>query len=518
MIETLAKTLEQKLGFVINEGVRVRFAPSPTGYFHIGSARTALFNYLFAKKNKGKFILRIEDTDIERSKKEYEEDIIESLKWLGIEWDEGPYRQSERKDIYRKYIEKLLSEKKAYHCFCSPEELEAERQERMSRGEAPIYSGKCAKISQKEAEERIKKGEKSIIRFKIISKKVFFDDMIRGKIEFNTGLIGDIGIAKDLETPLYNFSVVVDDYEMKITHIIRGEDLMPNTPKQILIQEALGFDPVIYGHLPLILGADRSKLSKRNGATSLREYKELGYLPEAMINFLAFLGWNPGTEKEIFSLNSLKREFLINKVQKSGAIFNEKRLDYLNGFYIRHKSLESLTEDCIPYLIKSGIINPVLKSEQIPATFGGKSISFNYITSETGEKVDAEYIEKTISLYQKRLKKLSEISELVDCFFKEKLEYDGGLLIWKDMSKKEIRASIDKSIEILSKIDNWKEKEIEKILINEAEKIKDRGKVLWPVRVALTGKKSSAGPFEIAGVLGKEKTLNRLKEASDKLL
>jgi len=517
MIETLVKTLEQKLGFVVNGGVRVRFAPSPTGYFHIGSARTALFNYLFAKKNKGKFVLRIEDTDTERSKKEYEEDIIESLEWLGIDWDEGPYRQSERKDIYRKYLEKLLEEGKAYHCFCSPEELEAERQERMSRGEAPIYNGKCSKLSKEEAEERIKKGEKSIIRFKVINKKISFNDMVRGTVEFDTSLIGDVSIAKDLETPLYNFSVVVDDYEMKITHIVRGEDLMPNTPKQILIQEALGFNPVIYGHLPLILGSDRSKLSKRDGATSLREYRDIGYLPEAMINFLAFLGWNPGTEKEIFSLNSLKKEFSIDKVQKSGAVFNEKKLEYINGFYIRHKSLDSLTEDCIPYLIKSGLINPVLKSEQIPATFGGKSISYDYVAGETGENVDREYIKKTVSLYQERLKRLSEISELVDCFFKEKLEYDGGLLIWKEVSKEEIKSSIDKSTEILSKIEKWEEKEIEKKLMVEAEKTKDRGRVLWPVRVALTGKKSSAGPFEIAAVLGKEKTLKRLKEASAKL-
>lgn len=518
MIEAITKTLEQTLSFITsNGGVRVRFAPSPTGLFHIGSARTALFNYLFVKKNKGIFILRIEDTDIERSKPEFEEDIIESLNWLGIKYDEGPYRQSERKDVYKKHIEKLLKEEKAYHCFCTEEELEAKKQEQMSRGEASMYNGECSNLSKKEVESRIKKGERSIIRFKIPHKKVVFDDMIRGRVEFDTSLIGDVTIAKDLNTPLYNLAVVVDDYEMKITHIVRGEDLMPNTPKQILIQDALGFPKIEYGHLPLILGPDRSKLSKRHGSTSIREYKELGYLPEALINFLAFLGWNPGTEKEIFSLNSLIKEFSIDKIQKSGAMFNIDRLDYINGFYIRHKSLDKLVELCIPYLIQSGFIMPVLKSEKVPATFGGESISFNYIVSETGEKLNRDYLNKAVSIYQERLKKLSEISGLIDYFFKEKLEYDRGLLIWKSMTKEEVLISIDKAIDVLSGISDWDRKNIEKSLLNEANKIDDRGKLLWPLRVALSGKQSSAGPFEIAEILGKQKTINRLKQAKIKL-
>ncbi len=517
MIEAIAKTLEQTFSFVTNEGLRVRFAPSPTGFFHIGSARTALFNYLFAQKNKGSFILRIEDTDTERSKPEFEEDIIESLKWLGIEHNEGPYHQSERKDVYRKYIEKLLKEGKAYYCFCTEEDLEAKKQEQMSRGEAPMYDGKCSKLSKKEVESRVERGEGSIIRFKISNKKVSFNDMVRGKIEFDTNLLGDVTIAKNLDTPLYNLAVVVDDYEMKITHVIRGEDLMPNTPKQILIQEALGFSRVKYAHLPLILGSDRSKLSKRHGSTSLREYKELGYLPEALINFLAFLGWNPGTEKEIFSFNALIKEFSMDKVQKSGAVFNIDRLDYINGFYIRHKSLDKLSELCIPYLIQSELITPILKSEKIPATFGGESISFDYIISDTEEKLDRDYLNKVIGAYQERLKKLSEINELVDYFFKEKLKYDGGLLIWKDMTKEEVSLSIDKAIKILSKINDWNTKNIEKVLLDEANKIKDRGELLWPLRVALSGKKSSAGPFEIADILGKQKTINRLKQAKIKL-
>lgn len=510
MIEAIAKTLEQTFSFITNGGVRVRFAPSPTGFFHIGSARTALFNYLFAKKNRGTFILRIEDTDVERSKPEFEEDIVESLKWLGIEWDEGPCKQSERKDIHKKYLKKLLNDEKAYHCFCTAEELEAKRQEQMSRGEAPIYSGKCSNLPKEEVESRLKKGEKSIIRFKVINKKVSFDDMVRGRVEFDTSLIGDITIAKNMDHPLYNFAVVVDDHDMKISHVIRGEDLMPNTPKQILIQKALGFSSVKYGHLPLILGLDRSKLSKRDGATSLRDYREQGYLPEALINFLAFLGWNPGTEKEIFSFNSLIKEFSMDNVQKAGAVFNLQKLDHINGFYIRHKSLDKLTELCIPYLIKGGLIDPVLKTEQIPATFGGESISYDYTITETGEKLDMYRLNKIIGAYQERLKKLSEISELVDYFFKEKLDYNRELLIWKKMSKEEVIASLDKSIEILSKIREWDTKNIERALM---PKEGDRGNVLWPVRVALSGKTASAGPFEIADILGKDKTIDRLKQA-----
>ena len=524
MVQATTETTKEKFTLKAQKEIRVRFAPSPTGYFHIGSARTALFNYLFARHNGGTLVLRIEDTDKERSKPEFQEDIIESLKWLGVEIDEGPYKQSERTDIYKKYLQQLLEEGKAYHCFCTPEELEAKRQEQMSRGVAPIYSGKCANLSKEEVEERLKKGEKSIIRFKINHKKVSFKDLIRGEVEFDTSLIGDVTIAKDLDTPLYNFTVVVDDYEMKISHVVRGEDLMPNTPKQILIQEALGFNRVEYAHLPLILSTNRSKLSKRDGATSLRDYRDEGYLPEAFVNFLAFLGWNPGDEKEIFSLKSLIKEFSIDKVQKSGAVFNLEKLTHLNGFYIRHMKLDKLTEHCLPHLIKSGIINPTIKDEKIPASFGGTSLSYEYTVN--GEKLDIEYLKKAISLYQERLKKLSEIGELIDYFFKEKLEYDGELLIWKKSNKEEVKEALDKTMETLSEIGppastgsktlragDWDIKNIEDSLMALADEIGDRGRVLWPLRAALSGKKASAGPFEIAEVLGKEKTIKRLQQA-----
>ncbi len=515
---------DEDFKFIKPGEVRVRIAPSPTGMLHIGLARTALFNYLFAKKYQGSFILRIEDTDLERSNRLFEKDIIESLKWLGIEWSEGPdsegvygpYRQSQRLESYTKYLEKLLAEDKAYHCFCSEEELEAQRQYQLSIGEAPRYSGKCAGLSKEEVKKILAKGKPSVIRFRMPGKKIEFDDLIRGKLEFDTSLIGDIVIAKDLATPLYNFAVVIDDFEMKISHVIRGEDHIPNTPKQILIQEALNFPRPEYAHLPLILGPDRTKLSKRHGAVSISEYGKAGYLPEALINFMAFLGWNPGGEREIYSLPSLVKEFSLERVQKGGAVFNIKRLDFLNGFYIRSKSPEKLTELCLPYLIEEGLITPTFKTEQYPPAYGGMEITQNYQISETGEEISLAFIQKIVSIYQERLKKISEISELTNFFFKDKLEYDKNLLRWGEMTDKEIIKSLDKSEKILSKIktENWGTKEnLESSLMPEAERMGDRGKLLWPLRVALTGKEASAGPFEIAEILGKEKTIKRIKEA-----
>lgn len=521
----------QKLKLQRSGAIRVRMAPSPTGFLHIGSARTALFNYLFAKNHQGIFILRIEDTDKERSKPVYEDNIIESLKWLGIEPDEGPvvggshgpYRQSERKEIYAKYLKKLLDEDNAYYCFCSEEELEAQREYQLSTGRAPRYSGKCAGLSEQEVNS-LKEEKSYVIRFRTPLKKVAFEDIIRGKIEIDASLIGDMAIAKDDGTPLYSLACVVDDFEMKITHVIRGEEHISNTPKQILLQKALDIPKVKYAHLSLILGPDKSKLSKRHGTVSVLEYKEQGYLPETLINFMAFLGWNPDTEKEIFSLNTLIKEFSLEKAQKSGAIFNVKRLDFLNGFYIRQKSIEKLTEACIPYLIQQGFIEPGFKDSQFPPAYGGREIIQTYKVSETKQDISFGMLSKIISIYQERLKKLSEITELVDFFLKEKIQYDKSLLEWNEMSDKELKASLDRSAKVLSGIkeQDFNIAKLTDVLLQEAEsfgkKIKgtgDRGYLLWPLRVALTGKKSSASPFEIAEILGKEKVLKRVREAKE---
>lgn len=531
---------------LINPGqIRVRFAPSPTGFLHIGLTRTAFFNYFFAKKNQGSFVLRIEDTDTERSELRFEEDILESLKWLGIEWDEGPiaiaqnqksknstdphsknqkyigdygpYRQSERTDIYTKYLKKLLDEGKAYYCFCSEEDLEAMRQYQMSRAQLVCYNGKCSQLSEQEQKKFLDESKPFVIRLRTSNEKIVFKDLIRGQIEFDSeNLGGNFILAKDFNNFLYNFTVVIDDFEMKISHIIRGEDHITNTAKQILIQQALGFPQPEYAHLPLILGTDRSKLSKRHDAVAISEYRRQGYLPEALINFMAFLGWNPGDEREIFSLSSLIKEFSIEKVQKSGAIFNIKRLDYLNGFYIRKKSLEKLTELCLPYLIETGLIEPQFKSsEGYPCGQGIKGIETVYFVPAIKKTVSFNYLKLIIALEQERLKKLSEISELTDFFFKDKLECSKELLKWKDMTTKEINASLKILWKTLRKIDknDFQKEKLKEILMIKAEEFKDRGRLLWPLRVALTGKKASPGPFEVAEILGKERTLQRISEA-----
>ncbi len=489
------------------ENVRTRIAPSPTGYLHIGTARTALINYIFAKQNKGEFILRIEDTDLERSDPKFEEDIIKGLRWLNINWDEGvevggdyaPYRQSERLETYKKYILQLLEQGRAYHCFCSEEELQKHREAMLASGEPAIYSGKCSVLSKKEAKDKIDKGEKSIIRFRTPSKKIIFDDMIKGKVEFDTDLIGDIAIAKDENTPLYNFAVAVDDHEMGVNYLIRGEDHVSNTPKQIIIQDALGFKRPTYAHLPLVLGHDKRKLSKREGAVSIIEYKKEGYLPEALVNFLILLGWNPGDDREIFSMDELIKYFDIKKFQKSGAIFNIKKLDWFNSYYIKQKDISDLTKLCIPYLKDADLIEEVKEGE--------------YKNKHTQENIPFEYLKSIIALEKERIKKLSEISYAVAFFFVDKINFtDPRMLIWKKSNKEEVLCSLKEINEILSLQNNFSENKLQEALMPLTEKY-GNGAVFWPLRVALSGREASPGPLQIASVLGKEKTLTRIKNA-----
>ena len=475
--------------------IRVRIAPSPTGFLHIGTARTALFNYLFARNRGGKFIVRIEDTDVVRSRRKYEKNIFEGLGWLGIEADESPeaggpfapYRQSERSGIYRKYIEKLLAEDKAFYCFHLEKELEDEKNNLLAIKRPPLHLCEYRTMDFKEADMLKDVKRDYIIRFKTpAGRKIGFSDTIRGDLSFDSDLIGDFSIAKRPESPLYNFAVIIDDEEMKISHVIRGEDHIANTPKQILLIEALGFSVPEYVHLPLILGPDRSKLSKRHGATSVDEYRAEGYLPEALVNFMALLGWNPGDEREIFSKAELIREFSLEKVQKSGAVFDIKKLDWMNGEYIRRKSAAELTDLCRPYLT----------SRQPP--FAG------------------DYLEKIIALEQPRMKKLSEIGERADYFFGPP-EYEKELLQWKSMTHTEVRAALERAEEILTgyRLPVTKEN-LEKIFFGAIGE-GDRGALLWPLRVALTGKKASPGPFEIIEILGIEETLARIRAAKKKL-
>ena len=476
--------------------IRVRFAPSPTGPLHIGSARTVLFNWLFTRQNNGKFILRVDDTDIERSKPEYEKDIMEGLKWLGFDWDEGPdidgdygpYRQSERGEIYEKYLKKLLNEDKAYYCFCSSEELEEDRKAMLSQGLAPKYSGKCRHLSSKEALLKIEKNEKAIIRFKMPAIEVEFHDLIRGKIKFDAELFGDIAIAKDLKSPLFNFAGAIDDWEMKITHIIRGEDHLPNTPKQILIQQSLGFETPKYAHLPLILAHDRSKMSKRSLETSVSDYRQQGYLSEAIVNFLALLGWRSGNnpDKEIFSIKELTEEFDIKKIQKAGAVFDLEKLEWLNAQYIK-----------------------ILPTEEL-----AKKLE-NFIPTDWFN--NADLIVKTIGIEKERIRKLSDFNELAGFFF-ELPEYDSNLLKWQEMSNEQVLNNLKLLADEIDKIseNDFNKEKIEAILMPFAD-VWGKGELFWPLRAALSGKQFSPGPFEIIEVLGKKETLNRLKTAIKKL-
>lgn len=477
----------------------VRLAPSPTGKLHIGTARTALFNYLFAKKNKGKYLIRIEDTDAKRSKAEFERDILVSLKWLDLEGEGEPERQTHRLAIYKKYAQKLLKEKKAYFCFCSPEELEEERRKQISRKQPPRYSGKCCRLNKKETDKLQKEGRKPALRLKIPENRgtIKFNDLIRGEIKENAALIGDFVIMKSDGIPLFYFAGVIDDHKQSITHVIRGEDHISNTFSQILIYDALGWEKELpkFAHLPMILNTDRSKMSKRKGDfVSVAEYKQKGYLPQAMINFMALLGWHPrrkdkeGQEdkEEIYSLEELASLFELSEVGKSPAIFDKAKLDYINGFYLRKLS------------------DKKLKSLVVPQHLG-----------EGWQRSDVQ-IDKVISLIKDRLKTLADFSELADYFF-EKPVYDPSLLIFKKSDEVFTRRGLGAAIEKLRETKNsdWEgqdkiEEKLRSVVIKEKL---GNGDVFWPVRAALSGREASPSPVELLWALGKNESLKRLSKA-----
>jgi nondiscriminating glutamyl-tRNA synthetase len=334
-----------------NEKVRVRFAPSPTGQLHIGNVRTALFNWLFARQKGGVFILRIEDTDLERSEARYETQLMEDLKWLGLDWDEGPdmggpyppYRQSDKMDVYRTYAERLIQERKAYYCFCTAEELEREREHAMAEQRQPNYSGKCRNIDLAEAERRRAAGEPAAIRLKIPERPIRFHDIVRGDVEFSNEVVSDPIIVRSSGMPTYNYVVVIDDADMKITHVVRGDDHISNTPKQVAVYEALGLPVPEFAHLSTILGPDRERLSKRHGATSVMNFREMGILPEALMNSLALLGWAPtGGDREIFPKDELIKEFSLERVTPSPAVFDTEKLHWLNRHYIKQSPPERI--------------------------------------------------------------------------------------------------------------------------------------------------------------------------------
>lgn len=479
--------------------IRVRFAPSPTGFFHLGSARTALFNYLFSKRHQGDFLLRIEDTDEQRSKEIYKQDIINNLNWLGIQYDEV-YIQSKRKKIYASYIKQLLKNKKCYYCFCSKEQIQGIRQDQLSRGEVPHYIGQCHRLKPEIVEDYLKNKKEYTIRLRVEEKKVVFNDIIRGKIKFNSLLMGDFVIAKTISDPLYNLAVVIDDYEMKITHVIRGEDHISNTPKQILIQRALNINQPQYAHLPLLLGVNKNKLSKRDCQINISAYRSQGYEPEALINFIALLGWNPDNNQEIFKIETLIKNFSLNKVQKAGAICNIQKLDWFNRYYLRQKTNEEIIKACINYLLKIKTIRKITENE--------------FLILFTNEKIDINSLKEIILLSKERLKKISDINEVGRVFFQKISEYDKSLLLWKDSKEEEILEILSKTKILLSKINNadWTLSNIKKVLLDFAKLIDDNGKVFWPLRVCLSGEKTSPPLFDIAYIFGKDKTIQRIEQ------
>jgi len=353
--------------------IKVRFAPSPTGPLHIGGARSALFNYLFARKQRGKMLLRIEDTDLERSSPEFEREIIDSLSWLGINWDEGidvggdngPYRQTERLDTYQRYVDQLLRSGHAYHCFCTEEELARERQALLEKGEIVAYSGKCRHLDPEERQRKLRQGLVPTVRFKVVSgQEVVVNDLVRGTVTFNSSEIGDFIIVKSDGIPTYNFAVVVDDHEMGVTHVIRAEEHLSNTPRQLLIYQTLGFEIPEFAHISLILGKDRQKMSKRHGATSIMQYRESGYLPEAVFNFLALLGWSPEGEQEILGRDEIVKQFSLSRVAKNPAVFDLDKLNWLNAQHIKRKAIKELGEMLKPYLKSSPFWHSVEQMDQ----------------------------------------------------------------------------------------------------------------------------------------------------------
>ena len=464
----------------IKQEVRVRFAPSPTGTMHVGTARTALFNFLFAKKYGGKMVLRIEDTDKERSKKEYEDDILEGLKWLSISYDEL-YRQSDRTAVYKKYLEQLIASGAA--------------KETIEENQIIPPGAHVKKITPR---------LESVIRFNNPNKTVTFHDIIRGDISFDTTELGDFVIAKDLETPLYNLAVVADDFDMGITHIIRGEDGISNTPRQILIQEALGAPRPLYAHIPFILAPDRSKLSKRHGAVSVTEYRNLGFLPEALVNFLALIGWNPGDEREIFSLEELAKEFTLEKVQKGGAIFNVEKLRWMNGEYLKNMPIAEFKKRALEYVPDSIRTLPGFNKKRFDAVLaiiGERMSTFKDIAAmaEQGEIgyyfVAPEYLKE--KLLWKPARAHSADGEESD-FVKTKKRLEQTINILKTVEEKSFTA--EKTKEAL-----W-----------DYATEEGRGFVLWPMRMALSGKDKSPDPFVLAEVLGKNETIQRLLLAGKK--
>ena len=457
--------------------VRLRFAPSPTGYLHIGGARTALFNWLQARKVGGKFILRIEDTDVARSTQESVDAILEGMRWLGLDWDEGPFFQSESFPVYREHVEKLLASGKAYRCWCTAEELEAKREQAMKDGRKPKYDGTCRNLTTGNPDRPF------AVRFKAPEEGVTaFDDLIKGGISFNNEELDDLIIQRSDGTPTYNFTVVIDDATMGITTVIRGDDHINNTPRQILLYEALGYPVPRFAHVPMILGADKARLSKRHGATSVMAYRDMGYLPEAMVNYLVRLGWSHG-DQEIFTLEELIDKFAIEDVGKSAGVFNPDKLLWLNAHYIKSGDPERLAALLVPFLKERGV-----------------------------EQFDKPELPAVVKTLQERARTMLEMADGAVFYYLDDFEYDPQAA--EKFLKPETVPIYEAVIGKLESLSDFSHDGIEAMFKDVcAEMGIKMGQVGPPVRVALCGGTVSPGIFEVIEVLGKEETIKRVKRA-----
>jgi nondiscriminating glutamyl-tRNA synthetase len=482
----------------MSQEVRVRYAPSPTGHLHIGNARTALFNYLFARNQKGKFIIRIEDTDKKRNIEGGEESQLKYLKWLGIDWDEsidvggeyGPYRQSERNHIYKKYYEDLLERGLAYKCYCTEEELEKEREEQLARGEMPRYSGKCRHLTDEERAKLEKEGREPSIRFKVPSGKVYkFNDMVKGEVAFESDGIGDFVIVKKDGTPTYNFAVAIDDHLMKITHVLRGDDHISNTPKQLMIYEAFDWEPPVFGHMTLIVNENRKKLSKRDETIIqfIEQYEELGYLPEAIFNFIALLGWSPVGEEEIFSKEEFIEMFDPDRLSKSPAVFDKQKLAWMNNQYMKKLDLDKVIELALPHLIKAGRLPENMTEEQ------------------------KHWARRLISLYHEQMSYGAEIVELSELFFKEDIQYDEEAQAV--LAEEQVPEVLKAFLAEIQQLENFAADEIKAAIKSVQKTTGQKGKKLFmPIRVATTGQTHGPELPLAIELLGKEKVVSRIEK------
>ena len=477
--------------------VRVRIAPSPTGYLHLGLGRTALFNWLFARHNNGTFIIRVDDTDVERSTEESLKNILDSFQWLGIDFDEGvgiggeyaPYTQSQRLEIYHEHAQKLLEMGAAYYCYCTQEELEEERKQAKKQRKPFVYSGKCRNLTPEDRKKYEAEGRKPSIRLRVENKLMTVHDLVKGDVEFKTGLLGDFIIVRSTGMPMYNFASAVDDMLMKISHIIRADEHLANTPKQILIYEAFDCPLPEFAHVPLVLGKKGEKLSKRHGATSVEEYKKQGYLPEAMINYLARLGWSYDDQEEVFSIDELIEKFTLDRVGKSGGIFDQQKLLWLNGEYIAKMDIDARTKAVIPFLQEAGFLDEDVSPEKF------------------------EWIKEIVTAVGDRLKTLVQITDYAGFFFVEKLEYDEKA-VNKRLKKDYVPEMLENLKARFQDAEPFDEANLEDEIRSFAEESGlSASKIIHPLRVALTGKSVGPGIFETVALLGREKVIQRLDKA-----